>query len=90
MKKQRLRILFYGDVQGVGFRYRAYHAAIELGLTGWVENLPDGTVAAEIQGERELIDEMLGMISSGQYIYITDMKVQELPLDEYERAFYIR
>lgn len=90
MEQQRLRIRFYGEVQGVGFRYRTYHAAQRLGLTGWVENCPDGTVLAEIQGERELIDEMLGTISSGQYISITDMDVSKIPLDEYERDFSIK
>ena len=32
----RYHVIFYGQVQGVGFRYRAYYAAYQLGLTGWV------------------------------------------------------
>lgn len=31
-----------GLVQGVGFRYRAEHAADMIGVTGWVRNDPDG------------------------------------------------
>ena len=31
----RKHYLFYGRVQGVGFRFTAYHKAVELGLTGW-------------------------------------------------------
>ena len=31
----RYHVIFYGQVQGVGFRYRAYYAAYQLGLTGW-------------------------------------------------------
>ena len=34
----RYHVIFYGQVQGVGFRYRAYYAAYQLGLTGWVRN----------------------------------------------------
>ena len=41
----RKRIIFYGDVQGVGFRYRALHAANFLGITGWVRNEWDGSVS---------------------------------------------
>lgn len=34
----RRHITFYGWVQGVGFRYRARHAAELYGCTGWVRN----------------------------------------------------
>ena len=42
----RQAMTFYGDVQGVGFRYTAYHIANSLGLTGYVHNEWDGTVTA--------------------------------------------
>lgn len=50
------RIVFYGSVQGVGFRWRARHAAEHFGCTGWCRNEWDGTVTMEIQGEEESID----------------------------------
>ena len=34
----RRRYSIEGQVQSVGFRYRARYAAQSLGLTGWVEN----------------------------------------------------
>ena len=40
----RRRYSIEGQVQGVGFRYRARYAAQSLGLTGWVENEDDGSV----------------------------------------------
>ncbi|MDO4436975.1 MAG: acylphosphatase [Coriobacteriaceae bacterium] len=46
----RLDLLFSGDVQGVGFRWTNQSLAQERHLTGWVKNLPDGTVRMEIQG----------------------------------------
>ena len=86
---ERLRIRFYGDVQGVGFRYRAYHSANSLGLTGWVKNCPDGTVLCEVQGEREDIDKMVEMIDSGRYVNITNMEIKKLELSESDRNFVI-
>lgn len=50
----RKHIYFSGDVQGVGFRYRSCYIAQSLGLTGWVENLWDGRVEMEVQGDRKL------------------------------------
>ena len=40
----RRRYSIEGQVQGVGFRYRARYAAQTLELTGWVENEDDGSV----------------------------------------------
>lgn len=88
--KKRLRIRFHGRVQGVGFRYTAYHLAQLLGLTGWVENCLDGTVLCEVQGDKISIDEMLGKLSAGRYIEITDMEIDELQLSNEERGFGIR
>jgi acylphosphatase len=49
VKQYEIRI--YGRVQGVGFRYSARNQARSLGLKGWVENRPDGSVVTTIQGE---------------------------------------
>lgn len=73
----------------MGFRYRAYHSACSLGLTGWVKNCPDGTVLCEVQGEREDIDKMVEMIDSGRYVNITDMQIKKLELSESDRDFVI-
>lgn len=88
--EKRFRIRFFGRVQGVGFRYTAYHIAQGLGLTGWVENEFDGTVLCEIQGESAAIDEFLGKLNGSRYIRIDDMDIKEMPPDESERGFDIR
>lgn len=49
----RARVIFSGIVQGVGFRYTATRCARTLRLKGWVRNLPDGRVQAEMEGPRE-------------------------------------
>ena len=46
----RKHIVFYGSVQGVGFRWRAVHAAQTWHCTGWCRNSWDGSVIMEIQG----------------------------------------
>jgi len=80
MKTVRKRIRFFGDVQGVGFRYRAEHAARLYGVSGFVQNEWDGSVLMEIQGTEEAIDCVLMAIERGRYIRITSMQVKTLPL----------
>lgn len=90
MEKQiRRHIIFDGRVQGVGFRYRAYYAAQQFGLTGWVRNLYDGTVEMEVQGSEEQIDRMLYTLEHGSYIRIDQMQVNSRNIDEMERSFRI-
>lgn len=54
----RVRALISGRVQHVGFRYWTYEHAERLGLTGSVENLPDGRVEVVMQGPVECVNEM--------------------------------
>lgn len=42
-----------GRVQGVGFRYFVFRRASEIGVSGWVRNMADGTVEALIEGTDE-------------------------------------
>jgi len=52
----RAHVVFRGKVQGVFFRANALQKAVELGLTGWVRNLEDGSVEAVFEGERKKIE----------------------------------
>ena len=90
MIEKRFWIRFKGRVQGVGFRYTAYHIAQSLELTGWVENEYDGTVLCEVQGASTDIDMFLGKLNNSRYIHIDNMDIKELSLDENERSFNIR
>lgn len=80
----------YGRVQGVGFRYRAKYAAEMLNLTGWVENLDDGSVQMEVQGHPDLIERIFTVIQQNDYVQITDMDVREIPVNPWDRAFTVR
>lgn len=77
-------------VQGVGFRYRAIHAADLYGCTGWVSNNYDGSVIMEIQGEESAIDNVILAIEARRYIRIENMDIKTLPVDEGERGFRVR
>jgi acylphosphatase len=59
------RVVVEGLVQGVGYRHFAYHAALKLGLSGWVRNRPDGTVEALISGSPDAIEAMLAELRRG-------------------------
>ena len=78
----RKEIIFYGWVQGVGFRYRAVHAAERYGCTGFVKNEADGSVRMEIQGTEDAIDQVILLIERGTYIRIENMRVRSLPVKE--------
>ena len=47
---ERWRLIIRGKVQGVGYREACSRCAHDLGLGGWVRNLPDGTVEVEAEG----------------------------------------
>ncbi|MBE5788760.1 MAG: acylphosphatase [Clostridiales bacterium] len=84
----RKHIRFWGRVQGVGFRYRAYHAANSVGATGWVRNEYDGSVTMEIQGTEEQIDQVILMIEKGRFVRIENMDARTIPIKEEERGFF--
>ena len=83
----RRQIIFYGWVQGVGFRYRARHAAELCGCTGWCRNEWDGSVIMEIQGEPENIDRVILAVERGTYVRIENINSRTIPLVEEEYGF---
>jgi acylphosphatase len=58
-------VVVTGRVQGVSFRYYAERTARRLGVTGWVRNEPDGSVAAHLEGDPEAVDAMLAWLHQG-------------------------
>ncbi len=65
MARRRAYIRVWGIVQGVGFRYFTRGVASSLGLTGWVRNLPDGSVEAIAEGDEEDIKHLISRMRQG-------------------------
>ncbi|MFX0057078.1 MAG: acylphosphatase [Candidatus Hodarchaeota archaeon] len=63
MKKITIRV--YGLVQGVFYRYTTRKVARNLGLTGIVKNMPDGSVYIEAEGPEGKLKELLDFSRKG-------------------------
>jgi acylphosphatase len=61
----RLTAWVHGRVQGVGFRWWTRSRALELGLTGYAANKPDGRVQVVAQGPREACERLLEQLQGG-------------------------
>ncbi|MEX1077916.1 MAG: acylphosphatase [Homoserinimonas sp.] len=61
----RKRVIVRGQVQGVGFRWAAQAEAEHLAVCGYVRNLPDGTVQAEVEGTEPAVQRMLDWLRHG-------------------------
>ncbi|WP_428341640.1 acylphosphatase [Mycobacterium sp.] len=62
----RLTAWVHGRVQGVGFRWWTRSRALELGLTGYASNRPDGRVHVVAQGTRDACEQLLRLLRSGK------------------------
>ncbi len=55
----------HGAVQGVAFRFYTKQRASELGLGGWVRNLPDGSVEVRALGDRSALEDLARWLYEG-------------------------
>ena len=86
----RYRMVFFGRVQGVGFRYTMKLEAQALSITGWVHNHYDGSVVAEVQGENKSIRMLIYRMQESRYIRINEIKVDSIPTDKREVGFLVK
>lgn len=79
MAEQRsILVRVSGRVQGVGFRDWTQRKAADLGLSGWVRNLPSGEVEALFSGSPDAVDKMLMAVRRGpQLARVDDVKVAD-------------
>ena len=80
MEKVRKHIIFYGYVQGVGFRWRASSSALRLGISGWVRNLPDGSVEMEAEGTSYDIDELIQSLENHSWGSVERIESRDIPI----------
>jgi acylphosphatase len=85
MAKTRAKLLIKGVVQGVNFRYYTRREALRHNVTGWVSNLPDGSVAAVFEGPEEDVETMVQWCRKGPTsAQVTELIVQP---EEYRSEF---
>jgi acylphosphatase len=91
MSAMRLRAVVRGEVQGVGYRWAVQRQAHQLGLTGYAENLPDGSVRVEAEGEPDRLDELESFLRRGpHWAEVESVDSQRLPATGEFRAFQAR
>lgn len=88
----RRRVVVYGRVQGVNFRYHARSAARRLGVKGWVRNRSDGAVEAVVEGPPETVQSLLLWFRKGSpFSRVDNIQVtEEKPsggFDDFEITF---
>lgn len=82
---RRLRLIFSGRVQGVGFRATAVGVARGYAVTGFVRNEPDASVYAEVQGTSSEIDAFVRTLQARMASNIAGMRSDPISprLDEH-------
>lgn len=82
-------IIFIGRVQGVGFRFTSFHTANRYKLTGFVRNVPDGTVEMLAQGAADDVNDCIRDIEASFAGYIRETNIEEVPHDPRYAEFKI-
>lgn len=80
MSKIKVHVFVSGRVQGVFFRQGTKEQAEDLGVTGWVRNLPDGRVEAVFEGEEEAVKAIVKYCHRGpSHAGVTNVDVEGEP-----------
>ncbi len=88
---KRIHATIHGRVQGVFFRETTRQEAQKPGLTGWVRNLPDGTVETEFQGEEGIVKQLLEWLPQGSSMsQVSRVESREIDPVSGESEFEIR
>jgi acylphosphatase len=86
-----IRLVVHGSVQGVGFRFAAREAASACSVTGWVRNLPDGSVEIVAQGSPDAVARMTAWARRGpRHASVDRVQVETLAESTDLDAFEIR
>jgi len=87
MKKH---IVITGRVQGVGFRYWLYEAAVRNNINGWVKNKISGEVEALLIGNEVKIDNLIKLCKRGPpSSKVTKIEVQNYQKEHFRKSFEI-
>lgn len=92
MEQSSILIIVEGHVQGVGFRFFTYKKALQLALTGYVRNLPNGQVEIVAIGTPSQLDELMEWLKQGgpRSAHIKHLQVGDYNPIETFKTFSIR
>ena len=86
----RLRVIYFGRVQGVGFRYTTASIARRFPVTGYIKNLSDRTVELVIDGYPDDLKAFQKEIFATFSRNIEQIDCEELALEGAFSSFGIR
>jgi len=77
---------FEGTVQGVGFRYTARSLARRFDITGYVMNMPNGSVDVYVEGPPDQIDTFFQSLKDEMGDFVQEIKIEDqIPTGRYRR-----
>ena len=83
--KKAIQAHIYGKVQGVWFRKYTREKALELGITGFVRNEPDGRVYVEAEGDPEAIEKFIHWLHQGSPMAkVENVELRTMPPKNFE------
>lgn len=86
-----IRLTIKGKVQGVFYRATAKDVADQLGIKGWVKNLPDNNVEIKATASEEILQKFMNWCNQGPpRAKVNDVIVEELSLEEFNGFSIIR
>jgi len=89
--RARAVVVFRGRVQGVYFRAHCAEKAEELGLDGYVRNMPDGSVQAVFEGDKAVIEACIGWNKGAQpYARVDAIDVSWMEPKGESKGFHVR
>jgi len=88
--EKSLQLHIYGRVQGVSFRYYTQQKARELGVRGFVKNMPDGSVYVEATGDADQMDRFVEYCRQGPSMARVDQLKVEIIQPVKEEMFFIK
>ena len=82
--------MVYGKVQGVGYRFFTQRSACTLGIKGFVENNPDGSVTIEAEGTGIQLKQFMVFAERGpNWARVVEVQKLEMP-PEGDEEFIVR
>jgi acylphosphatase len=83
----QMHVLISGIVQGVFFRAETQKKANENNVTGWVQNLDNGSVEAVLEGEKDNVNKVVEWCNQGpDPAFVSNVDTKELsPLSNFDK-----